>query len=140
LANAQGTISANADQPTNVQLLQTREDTIHQFAGQPPRKPIGSQPRLAAALATARITAFRPGQSPPPVTIPMRSLMDSLQFSLLFCQRIANDVAGVRRKWLASRRCALTVSGDDLFRSHTAKRDHPRETSSRSPVAGRPDR
>ena len=34
-----------------------------------------SQPRLAAALATARITAFSPGQSPPPVTMPIRSFM-----------------------------------------------------------------
>ena len=30
---------------------------------------------LAAALATARITALSPGQSPPPVTMPIRSLM-----------------------------------------------------------------
>src|SRR5262245_47748371 len=34
-----------------------------------------SQPRIPAALAAARMTAFRPGQSPPPVTIPMRLLM-----------------------------------------------------------------
>src|SRR5512147_2209463 len=30
-----------------------------------------SQPRLAAAFTTARITALRPGQSPPPVTMPI---------------------------------------------------------------------
>ena len=40
-----------------------------------------SQPRLAAALATARMTAFSPGQSPPPVTMPMRS---AIFFSLIF--------------------------------------------------------
>src|SRR5215831_9636241 len=34
-----------------------------------------SHPRFAAALATARITAFKPGQSPPPVTTPIRLLM-----------------------------------------------------------------
>src|SRR5262245_24550393 len=34
-----------------------------------------SHPRFAAALATARITAFKPGQSPPPVTTPIRRLM-----------------------------------------------------------------
>src|SRR5262249_24696368 len=37
-----------------------------------------SQPRLAEAFATARITAFKPGQSPPPVTTPIRLLMSSL--------------------------------------------------------------
>ena len=37
--------------------------------------PIASQPRWAAALATARITALSPGQSPPPVTTPIRWLM-----------------------------------------------------------------
>src|ERR1017187_3106822 len=30
-----------------------------------------SQPRMAAALATARMTALSPGQSPPPVTMPI---------------------------------------------------------------------
>src|SRR5512132_1044451 len=39
-----------------------------------------SQPRLAEAFATARITAFKPGQSPPPVTTPIRLLM-----WLLYC-------------------------------------------------------
>src|SRR5438034_8754878 len=37
--------------------------------------PMHSQPRLAEAFATARMTAFRPGQSPPPVTTPIRLLM-----------------------------------------------------------------
>ena len=41
-------------------------------------------PRLAAALATARITAFSPGQSPPPVTMPMRSLIIFLVVGLVF--------------------------------------------------------
>ena len=41
-----------------------------------------SQPRLAEAFATARITAFNPGQSPPPVTTPIRLLM-----WLLYCLR-----------------------------------------------------
>src|SRR5262245_13334449 len=31
-----------------------------------------SHPRFAEAFATARITAFNPGQSPPPVTTPIR--------------------------------------------------------------------
>src|SRR3954451_4081494 len=35
-----------------------------------------SQPRWAAALATERITAFSPGQSPPPTTIPTRLLIN----------------------------------------------------------------
>src|SRR4030095_10500272 len=39
-----------------------------------------SQPRFAEAFATARITAFKPGQSPPPVTTPIRLLM-----SLFYC-------------------------------------------------------
>src|SRR6266481_2431777 len=39
-----------------------------------------SQLRLAEAFATARMTAFRPGQSPPPVTTPIRLLM-----RLLYC-------------------------------------------------------
>src|SRR6266513_6069343 len=39
-----------------------------------------SQPRLAEAFATARITAFKPGQSPPPVTTPIRLLMWLLYF------------------------------------------------------------
>src|SRR5436190_22754566 len=39
-----------------------------------------SQPRLAEAFATARITAFKPGQSPPPVTTPIRLLL-----GLLYC-------------------------------------------------------
>src|SRR5262252_5689854 len=34
-----------------------------------------SQPRLAEAFATARMTAFKPGQSPPPVTTPIRLLI-----------------------------------------------------------------
>jgi hypothetical protein len=33
--------------------------------------PMVSQPRLVAVLATARVTAFKPGQSPPPVTMPI---------------------------------------------------------------------
>src|SRR5437762_1689796 len=37
--------------------------------------PIGCQPRRIAAFATARITAFRPGQSPPPVTTPILGIM-----------------------------------------------------------------
>ena len=36
--------------------------------------PTASQPWLCAASATARITAFRPGASPPPVLIPMRRI------------------------------------------------------------------
>src|SRR5262245_44754318 len=36
-----------------------------------------SHPRFAAAFATARITAFKPGQSPPPVTTPIRLLIRS---------------------------------------------------------------
>ena len=36
---------------------------------------MASHPRFAAAFATALITAFRPGQSPPPVTIPTFLLM-----------------------------------------------------------------
>src|SRR4030095_3109719 len=36
-----------------------------------------SQPRLADVFATARITAFKPGQSPPPVTTPIRLLIRS---------------------------------------------------------------
>src|SRR5262249_29744361 len=43
----------------------------------PPRTPMHSQPRFAAVFATARITAFKPGQSPPPVTTPIRLLMRS---------------------------------------------------------------
>jgi hypothetical protein len=31
-----------------------------------------SQPQFAAALTTARITAFKPGPSPPPVSTPIR--------------------------------------------------------------------
>src|SRR4029077_19019782 len=42
--------------------------------------PMHSQPRFAEAFATARITAFKPGQSPPPVTTPIRLLM-----WLLYC-------------------------------------------------------
>src|SRR5690242_5376051 len=38
---------------------------------QPCRMPITSASRLIARRVTARITAFRPGQSPPPVRIPM---------------------------------------------------------------------
>src|SRR5215469_5027432 len=37
-----------------------------------------SHPRFADAFATARITAFSPGQSPPPVTTPIRFLIWSL--------------------------------------------------------------
>src|SRR5262245_2288167 len=37
-----------------------------------------SHPRFAAVFATARITAFKPGQSPPPVTTPIRFLIWSL--------------------------------------------------------------
>src|SRR6516165_10407427 len=33
--------------------------------------PSVSQPRIVAALATARMTVFKPGQSPPPVAIPI---------------------------------------------------------------------
>src|SRR5438067_9910628 len=44
--------------------------------------PRHSQPRFAEAFATARITAFNPGQSPPPVTTPIRLLM-----RLLYCLR-----------------------------------------------------
>jgi hypothetical protein len=40
--------------------------------------PIVSQPRWVAALATERITAFRPGQSPPPVTTPILLTIPSL--------------------------------------------------------------
>src|SRR4030095_6087498 len=36
-----------------------------------------SHPRFAEVFATARITAFNPGQSPPPVTTPIRLLMRS---------------------------------------------------------------
>ena len=35
----------------------------------------------AAPLATARMTAFRPGQSPPPVSTPMRLSLDAMTFS-----------------------------------------------------------
>ena len=38
----------------------------------PPVMPIASQPRAAAAMTVARMTVFKPGASPPPVTIPMR--------------------------------------------------------------------
>src|SRR5262249_39776854 len=41
----------------------------------PPRTPMHSHPRFAAVFATARITAFKPGQSPPPVSTPIRLLM-----------------------------------------------------------------
>ena len=34
-----------------------------------------SQPRLLADFTTARMTALRPGQSPPPVKMPIRSRM-----------------------------------------------------------------
>src|SRR6516162_9456738 len=37
-----------------------------------------SHSRLAEAFASARITAFKPGQSPPPVTTPIRFLIWSL--------------------------------------------------------------
>src|SRR5262249_50069588 len=42
--------------------------------------PMQSQPRMAEVLATARMTAFKPGQSPPPVTTPIRLLT-----CLLYC-------------------------------------------------------
>ena len=38
----------------------------------PSRTPTTSSPRCHERRATARITAFRPGQSPPPVRTPMR--------------------------------------------------------------------
>src|SRR5688572_7804186 len=40
--------------------------------------PTDSHPRLWAAFATARITALRPGQSPPPVTMPIFLLIARL--------------------------------------------------------------
>src|SRR5262249_10246748 len=43
-----------------------------------------SHPRFAEAFATARITAFKPGQSPPPVRMPIRLFMRS--FYCLCCQ------------------------------------------------------
>ena len=39
---------------------------------QPCRMPTTSSPRSSARRVTARITAFRPGQSPPPVRMPIR--------------------------------------------------------------------
>src|SRR5262249_39698020 len=39
--------------------------------------PMHSHPRFAEAFAIARITAFNPGQSPPPVTTPIRLLIPS---------------------------------------------------------------
>src|SRR5688572_30007235 len=39
---------------------------------QPSRTPATSQPRSSDRLVTARMTALRPGQSPPPVRIPTR--------------------------------------------------------------------
>jgi hypothetical protein len=51
----------------------------------PRRTPATSQPRRAEALTTARITALRPGQSPPPVRMPI--------FFLIFLI-VSHDQAG----------------------------------------------
>src|SRR4051794_16441626 len=45
--------------------------------------PSVSHPRMAAALAAARITAFRPGQSPPPVTMPIFFFIQVAGFLIL---------------------------------------------------------
>src|SRR5690349_17025590 len=59
-----------------------------------------SQPRLAAAFATARMTALSPGQSPPPVTTPIRLLM-RLLFGL--CRKPGRAVFTDQRKTLIDR-------------------------------------
>src|SRR5262245_39262582 len=46
--------------------------------------PTHSQPRVRAAFAVARMTAFSPGQSPPPVTTPIFVMMDQPK---QFCNR-----------------------------------------------------
>ena len=49
-----------------------------------------SQPRCAAALATERITALRPGQSPPPMTTPILLLMDSFLAHTQFAEMLTS--------------------------------------------------
>jgi hypothetical protein len=54
-------------------LLRERDDLVFAMRPANPRlMPRTSQPRLIAERAAARMTAFRPGASPPPVEIAMR--------------------------------------------------------------------
>src|SRR5688572_5969982 len=48
--------------------------------------PMACQPRRIAAFATARMTAFKPGQSPPPVTTPIVGVMEhrSVEFACYY--------------------------------------------------------
>src|SRR5687768_8426702 len=64
--------------------------------------PTASQPRCAAAFATDRITAFNPGQSPPPVTMPILLLMKALlkrvhlrTYILLSMQQWLHSIASI---------------------------------------------
>src|SRR5215472_5993044 len=70
-----------------------------------------SQSRFAAALATARITAFKPGQSPPAVTTPIRVLMRSF-YSL--CGEPGSAVFADQRKALIDRVNAMRDSEIDV--------------------------
>src|SRR5664280_1200633 len=57
---------------------------------QPSRKPTNSSPYACIPLITAaRITAFSPGQSPPPVNIPMRMGANVPSICWLFVARVA---------------------------------------------------
>ena len=56
----------------DVRAVSTRDRLGSMSPSKLSSRPTTSMPLLTPALTTARITAFRPGASPPPVRIPMR--------------------------------------------------------------------
>src|SRR5258708_7167759 len=76
-------------------------------------RPMTSQLQLAAALTTAPMTALRPGASPPPVSTPMRPIVDrfSIRASLSGGEDRARSSRGERvSAWKGGRKRA-TVYG-----------------------------
>src|SRR5947208_16768438 len=63
--------------------------------------PMHSQPRLAEAFATARMTAFKPGQSPPPMTTPIRLLMRLLD--CLCAERLSPRIFRIPKDLISDR-------------------------------------
>src|SRR5208283_6232415 len=55
------------------------------------------QPRSVALMTAARITALRPGASPPPVEMAMRRVWVLMAFPFRFCA-VEDDSIGLRRE------------------------------------------
>ena len=127
------------------------DDAAHRLAGQrddaalrvrsglsrplkPSRMPTTSQPRLRAANVAARMTALRPGASPPPVLMAMR-----LMSTVTAGHATVRDARGRRVSRATS--CVESVDGLDHGVEAAAAEDaHPRggRSPARCRAAGRP--